>query len=94
MLRGQAKKDYQKKYMERKRSNTDGSNKATGLTVGSNIEVDAKTAAKLLMICGALDKDVLAMNYTTGEFKKSSMLNMVNYGINGPTMAQVKERLE
>ena len=52
------------------------------------ITVDAEKAGKLLMICKSLDKD------TTGlSGKKENLLDLVRYGINGPTMREVKDKL-
>ncbi len=98
MIRGETKKDYRKAYMRRKRGLTtnDGSNKALSLdgsnkTVGltrSNIEVDARQAGKLLLICRALDKDIHGLD------GKVNLLSMVRYGVFGPTMESVKAQLQ
>lgn len=51
------------------------------------IYVTAEKAAKLLMVCQALDKQI------SGLQGKENLLNMVRYGVSGPTMAGVKESL-
>ena len=101
MLTGEEKKTYQRDYMKQKRSNTGsntGSNKGTGSNTGSNtkviregntvIEVDVERAAKLLMICKSLDRQVSGLGGS-----HANLLSMVRYGINGPTFASIKARL-
>ena len=48
---------------------------------------DHMTAAKLLMVCQALDKQM------PGLQGKENLLDMVRYGVSGPTMASVKASL-
>jgi len=62
-----------------------GSN-SMGLTP---IEVDTKKAAKLLLICRALDREVTGL-----DGKRVNLLSMVRYGVFGPTFTQVKASLE
>jgi len=49
---------------------------------------DTEKAAKLLMICNALDKEV------TGLTGKVNLLSQVRYGVSGPTFTQVKASLQ
>jgi len=51
------------------------------------ITVDVKKAAKLLMICNSLNKQIGGLN------GKENMLDLVRYGVNGPTMRVVMEKL-
>ena len=66
--------------MKRVRGNT--------LTGGDKpVCVTVEQAAKLLLICNALDK------YIHGLDGKVSLLSMVRYGVSGPTLEQVKSQL-
>ena len=61
---------------------------AKAITHGTKtIYVTAEKAAKLLMVCHALDRQI------SGLQGKENLLNMVRYGVSGPTMAGVKESL-
>ena len=51
------------------------------------IYVTAEKAAKLLMACNALDKQMQGLQ------GKESLLDMVRYGVHGPTMSSVKVSL-
>lgn len=90
-------KERMQDYRNRKRNGTPESvtpalrsNKTTGLTHGSNtIEVDVKTAAKLLLICKACDKEIQGLG---GE--RVNILSLVRYGIGGPTLESIKGQLE
>ena len=85
-LTGSNKKEYQRDYMREKRSNkTEGSN----IEGSQGVTVDAEKAAKLLMIANSLNRDYIAL-----DGKKGKLSDLVRYGIDGPTMTQVKERLE
>ena len=55
--------------------------------VTQDITVDTTGAAKLLMVCNALDRQ---MGGLTGN---ESLLDLVRYGVYGPTMREVKARL-
>ena len=63
-----------------------------GLTMISGgvkpIYVGVEKAAKLLMICNALDKSVHGL-----DGKKVSLLSVVRYGISGPTFTEIKGQL-
>ena len=59
-----------------------------GIT-GQGITVDAEKAAKLLMVANSLNRDYIAL-----DGKKGKLSDLVRYGVNGPTMTQVKERLQ
>ena len=50
--------------------------------------IDTEKAAKLLLICNALDKEVIGL-----DGKKVNLLSMVRYGVNGPTLEKVKIQL-
>lgn len=64
--------------------------RSKGLTQGlTPIEVDTKKAAKLLMICRALDREVTGL-----DGKRVQLLTMVRYGISGPTFTEVKDMLD
>ena len=83
-LTGESKKIYQRDYMRKQRSN-----KVKGLTHGSNIiEVDVKTAAKLLLICKACNKEVRGLD------GKVNLLSLIRDGIEGPTLLSIKGQLE
>lgn len=62
--------------------------KRKGLTMGVNkaIEVDTRKAAKLLLICRALDKEVTGL-----DGKRINLLTIVRYG--DLTLGQVKASL-
>lgn len=67
--------------MKRVRGNT--------LTGGDKpVCVTVEQAAKLLMICNALNK------YIHGLDGRVNLLTMVRYGVYGPTLEQVKSQLE
>lgn len=53
------------------------------------IEVDTRKAAKLLLICNALNREVTGL-----DGKRVNLLSMVRYGVFGPTFTQVKASLE
>ena len=56
----------------------------TGHPSAGRIEVDSRTAAKLLMIGRSLDKPYKALDGKTGKLS-----DLVRYGVNGPTMSEV-----
>jgi len=60
----------------------------------TKITVNTRTAAKLLLVCNHLDTPIQVMDYNTGQFKKGNGLDMVRLGVTGPTLKEVKERLE
>ncbi len=73
-LTGEEKKDYQRKYMQARRSNKeDGSNKE-GLTLSNGVYIDKEKAIKLARIHNALNKRI------TGLDGPESMLDLVRYG--------------
>ena len=49
------------------------------------VEVDVKRAAKLLLICRALDKTVTGL-----DGKKVNLQSQVRYGVYGPTFEDIK----
>jgi len=77
-------KEVHKEYMRKRRQGSQ--NEGQGSQV---IEVDTKKAAKLLLICRALDREVTGL-----DGKRVNLLSMVRYGVFGPTLKQVKESLE
>lgn len=52
------------------------------------ITVDTERAGKLLLVCKSLDKDVTGLGGV-----RENMLDLVRYGINGPTMRDVYHSL-
>ena len=61
-------------------------NRSNALRFGKG--TDTEKAAKLLMICNALDKEV------TGLPGKVNLLSQVRYGVSGSTFTQVKTSLQ
>lgn len=55
----------------------------------TSIEVDTKTAGKLLLICREMDKETRGLDGT-----KVNLLTMVRYGKWGPTLKDVYKKLE
>ena len=55
---------------------------------GSQVTIDTKRAAKLLLICKSLDKDITGL-----DGKKLNLLTLVRYGIGGLTLKEVYARL-
>jgi len=51
------------------------------------VMVDAKKAAKLLLICKKLDKEVAGLE------RRENMLDLVRFGVHGPTVREVRARL-
>ncbi len=78
-------REAKKERMRRDRGNT----KVTQIegNTGRVTHVTVERAGKLLLICKALDKE------TTGLGKRENMLDLVRYGVGGPLMREVKERL-
>jgi len=74
--------------MRKRRSNKEAGLTGKGLTLikggTKDILVDTKTAARLLLICKALDKTMPGLD---GE--RVNLLSMVRYGVTGPTMEGV-----
>ena len=63
--------------------------KHRGITETSQgITVDTKKAAKLLLLCKSLDKEVTGL-----DGKRVNLLTMVRYGISGPTLSEIKRSL-
>ena len=75
-------KERMQRYREKKRNET--VTLLDSVTRGS-VTVDTNKAAKLLLICNALDKDVRGL-----DGNKTNLLSMVRYGIFGPTMDRVQ----
>ena len=60
-----------------------------GITPGiTYMDIDTVTAAKLLMICKACDKEVKGLD---GEV---NLLSLIRYGIGGHTLESIKGKLE
>ena len=55
----------------------------------TSVEVDTKTAGKLLLICRQLDKETRMLDGTKGN-----LLDAVRYGRWGPTLKDVYKKLE
>ena len=76
-------RERMRRYRDRNKSVT-----LSGSVTGEDVTVDTERAAKLLLICNALDKSVTGLS---GQ--KVNLLTMVRYGISGPTMESVREQL-
>ena len=76
-------RERMRRYRDRNKSVT-----LSGSVTGKDVTVDTERAAKLLLICNALDKSVTGLS---GQ--KVNLLTMVRYGISGPTMESVREQL-
>lgn len=63
-------------------------NRRKGSQQGSQVTLDTKKAAKLLMICKSLDKETIGL-----DGKRVNLLTMVRYGVEGPTFKEVRDRL-
>ena len=86
-------KEVHREYMRarRKGSQTKGSQEEGSQTIiggKKEILVNVEEAAKLLMVCNALDRTVTGL---TGQ--RINLLSLVRYGISGPTMADIKAQL-
>jgi len=88
-------KEVHKEYMRKRREGSqEGSQNSVVHKKGSHeITLDTKKMATLSLICHALDKSCDVMDYSTGEFKRGNMLDLVRYGIYGPTMREVKAKI-
>lgn len=53
--------------------------------ISESVTVDTKKAAKLLLLCKALDREVTGL-----DGKRVSLLTMVRYGILGQTLKEIK----
>lgn len=54
----------------------------------TQIEVDAKTAAKLLMVCDRLVGDIVHP-----DGRKGKLSDLIRYGVRGPTLTEVGNKL-
>lgn len=79
-------KEVHREYMRNKRK---GSQIIKGSHGVHTIEVDTKTAAKLLLICRSCDKEIHTLSG-----KRENILTMIRYGIGGPTLESIKAQLE
>lgn len=75
-------KEVHKEYMRKRR----GSQNSGVHSEGS--QIDTVRAAKLSLICHALDKTVTGI-----DGQRVNLLSMVRYGVNGPTMESIKAQL-
>ena len=85
------KETAQKYWREKKRQQRMSNPKKTGEMSNPNvqpIEVDVKTAAKLLLICRSCDKEVRGLDGNV------NLLTLIRYGIEGPTLLSIKGQLD
>ena len=59
-----------------------------GSVTSHPVTVNVETAAKLLLICRACDKEVRGLD------GKVNLLSLIRYGIEGPTLLSIKGQLE
>ncbi len=72
----------------RQRRHRDKKRDKTRSVTPQTVTVDVTQAAKLLMICKALDKDIHGLD------GKVNLLSMIRYGVYGPTLESVKAQLD
>lgn len=86
-------KERQQKHRNEKRNENPKRNenvtKTIAITGGVKpVLVNSEKAAKLMMICKELDKEMAGLGS-----KKENLLDLVRYGVSGPTMREVRDIL-